>query len=87
MSKSIQKRLYERNIIFNNPDELVTCKDYGAQMLKENNNVDLENYATHIGEFKTFSEHLFPPDDNFFINKKGNLLARKEQESQGIPQR
>ena len=54
-------------------------------MLKENNNVDLENYASHVGEFKTFSEHLFAPDDNYFFNKKDNLLARKEQEAQGIP--
>ena len=50
-------------------------------MLKENDNVDLENYASHVGEFKTFSEHLFAPDDNYFFNKKDNLLARKEQEA------
>lgn len=44
-------------------------------MLVENNNLDLETYATHVGEFKTFSEHLFIPEDNYFYNKKGNLVA------------
>ena len=46
--------------------------------LKENQNLDLDNYKTHIKEFSKFSEEIFDPHENIFVDRKKEMISCKD---------
>ena len=40
------------------------------QAMRQNNNLDLVHYDQYLKEFQSYSENLFDPSENIFVDRK-----------------
>ena len=65
------------------PKKTVQFKEMGKKALKENQNLNLEqDYDLYLKDFTRFSEGLFDPDDNIFVERRKAMEAERVARAQ-----
>lgn len=53
--------------------------------LKENDNLNLQNYKLHLKDFQMYSEDIFDPDENIFVDRKKQLYKERKPKNIELP--